>query len=114
VTFSPDGRSILTASSDHTARLWDVATGKPIGPPMRHDGPVVRAAFAGDGTMIHTATHDQRTFLWRVPLPMEGSTEHVERWAQVETGMELAADGGIRVLDAATWASRRQGLKASD
>jgi WD40 repeat protein len=114
VTFSPDGRSILTASSDHTARLWDMATGKPIGPPMQHDGPVVRAAFARDGTMIQTATQDQRTFSWRVPLPMEGSTEQVERWAQVETGMELAPDGGTRVLDAATWGSRRQGLKTSD
>ena len=114
VTFSPDGRSILTASSDHTARLWDVATGKPIGPPMPHDGPVVRAAFARDGTLIQTATQDQRTFSWHVPLPMDGSTEHLERWAQVVTGMELAADGGIRVLDAATWESRRQALKTSD
>jgi len=113
VAFSPDGRCIVTASRDHTARLWDVATGKPIGPPMPHDGPVVRAAFAREGTMIQTATQDQRTFSWHVPLPMEGSTEHLERWAQVVTGMELGADGGTRVFDAATWESRRQALKAS-
>ena len=29
--FSPDGTRIVTASDDKTARLWDAATGAPIG-----------------------------------------------------------------------------------
>ena len=33
--FSPDGKRIVTASSDKTARLWDAATGKPIGEPLK-------------------------------------------------------------------------------
>ena len=33
--FSPDGKRIVTASEDKTARLWDAATGKPIGEPLR-------------------------------------------------------------------------------
>ena len=33
--FSPDGQRIVTASQDKTARLWDAATGKPIGEPLR-------------------------------------------------------------------------------
>ena len=37
VAFSPDGRTVLTGSDDHTARLWDAATGAPIGRPMRHE-----------------------------------------------------------------------------
>ena len=33
--FSPDGKRIVTASEDKTARLWDAETGKPIGEPRR-------------------------------------------------------------------------------
>ena len=34
VAFSPDGKTVLTGSSDKTARLWDAATGRPIGQPI--------------------------------------------------------------------------------
>src|SRR5262252_8105893 len=33
--FSPDGQRIVTASKDGTARLWDAASGDPIGEPMQ-------------------------------------------------------------------------------
>ena len=36
VLFRPDGRAILTGSTDGTARLWDAATGQPLGPPLGH------------------------------------------------------------------------------
>jgi WD40 repeat protein len=36
--FSPDGKRIITASADRTARLWDAATGKPIGEPLTSTG----------------------------------------------------------------------------
>src|SRR5262249_23501501 len=31
VGFSPDGRTAFTSSLDQTVRLWDVATGRPVG-----------------------------------------------------------------------------------
>ena len=45
VQFSPDGQQVVTASYDGTARVWDAATGKAIGEPMRHDGIVYSAQF---------------------------------------------------------------------
>ena len=39
--FSPDGKRIVTASEDKTARVWDAASGKPIGEPLKgHEGAV--------------------------------------------------------------------------
>ena len=35
--FSPDGQRVVTASWDKTARVWDAASGKPIGEPMKHE-----------------------------------------------------------------------------
>jgi WD40 repeat protein len=32
--FSPDGKRIVTAFGDNTMRLWDPASGKPIGEPL--------------------------------------------------------------------------------
>ena len=62
--FSPDGTRIVTASNDKTARLWDAATGAPIGEAMKHEGQVWSAAFSPDGTRIVTASDDNTARLW--------------------------------------------------
>ena len=63
--FSPDGKRIVTASDDKTARLWDADTGKPIGEPLKgHDGMVRSAAFSPDGKRIVTASEDKTARLW--------------------------------------------------
>ena len=41
VAFSPDGTRIVSGSSDNTVRLWDAATGQPVGQPLTgHTEPV--------------------------------------------------------------------------
>jgi WD40 repeat protein len=64
VISSPDGRSILTCG-DHTARLWNAATGNAVGTPLRHDGPVHRAVFSPDGRLVLTAG-GRSACLWEV------------------------------------------------
>jgi transposase len=57
--FSPDGKQIVTASQDRTARIWNATTGLPIGGPLRgHEGWVRSAAFSPDGKRIVTASED--------------------------------------------------------
>ena len=50
--FSPDGRFVVTASEDGTARIWEAATGKAIGEPLRHEKKVSSAAFSPDGRFV--------------------------------------------------------------
>src|SRR5882762_9248504 len=54
VAFSPDGKTALTGSQDQTARLWDTATGKPLGPPLWHGQLVGAVAFSPDGKTVLT------------------------------------------------------------
>jgi tetratricopeptide (TPR) repeat protein len=58
VAFSPDGKAVLTGTgvTDNAARLWDAATGRPLGPPLAHQGAVLAVAFSPDGKTVLTAT----------------------------------------------------------
>ncbi|HEX7836443.1 MAG TPA: hypothetical protein VF469_03220, partial [Kofleriaceae bacterium] len=53
-----------TASDDQTARVWDAATGKPLGVPLTHQGSVRSAAFSPDGTRVVTASLDKTARVW--------------------------------------------------
>jgi WD40 repeat protein len=78
VAFSPDPkvRTVLTgtgpagslerATPDYSARLWDVATQKRIGQPMRHKNSVTCLAFIPDGRTILTGSEDKAAQLWDV------------------------------------------------
>ena len=63
MAFSPDGTRILTASADHTAKLWDAASGKLIAS-FEHQGSVNDGAFSPDGARILTASADNTAKLW--------------------------------------------------
>ena len=64
--FSPDGRAAVTASLDRTARIWDVATGQPLGKPLPHQDEVLCARFSPDGKLVVTGSKDQTAQVWRV------------------------------------------------
>ena len=46
VTYSPDGRHLVTGSRDHTVRVWDADTGHELLPP-RPRGPRVAGGVFG-------------------------------------------------------------------
>jgi hypothetical protein len=79
---------VLTTFWDLPARLWDVTTGKPLGPPLQADRATQHAAFRPDGKML--ALNGEGLRLWDLPAPRSGDA------AQVRTRIEaLSRTGGI-------------------
>lgn len=64
VSFSPDGKTILTSSADGTARLWDAESGQQVQQFLGHTGPVRSAYFSPDGKMIVTTGDDRSIRVW--------------------------------------------------
>jgi WD40 repeat protein/serine/threonine protein kinase len=64
VAFSIDGKWIVTGSADHTAQLWNGATGQPIGGPFKLRGMVRSVALNADASRLLTAGFDSSARVW--------------------------------------------------
>jgi tetratricopeptide (TPR) repeat protein len=113
VAFSPDGKTILTGSLDQTARLWDAATGQPIGAPMAHpaaESGWPKVAFSPNGRFL-LASASNTARLWDVPAPLPADLPRLAAWVETATGLEMDEQGSIRVLDGDAWRERRLRLE---
>jgi WD40 repeat protein len=63
IEFGPDGKQLLTAAGDGTARLSDAATGNMVRL-LSHDSAVLRAQFSPDGQWVLTTCADESAHLW--------------------------------------------------
>jgi len=64
VAFSPDGSQILTASRDHSAKLWDLSGN--LLAEFSHDWFVYSVDFSPDGKYIATGCKDNTARIWSV------------------------------------------------
>jgi WD40 repeat protein len=114
--FSPDGARLVTVSDEsevsdvRTARVWNTATGGPIGAPMRKNVYDMSATFSPDGARVVTASDDNTARLWDAATgaPIAKPLQHNEG----VTGTAFSPDGAwvvtassdktARVWDAAT------------
>ena len=63
-SFSPDGKRVVTASADETARVWSVETREQLRVLRGHNGPLSDAQFSRDGRWVVTAGLDGVARVW--------------------------------------------------
>jgi hypothetical protein len=103
---SPDGKSLATALSVQTLRVWDIATGKESW--KAADVPMYEHAFAysADGRWLLAAGGETVTLLdttrpgTRKTLTIPGGRINMARAGATPGSFSLAAEGGVYVVDA--------------
>ncbi len=66
LAFSPDGRTLGTASMDHSIRLWDFAMRQRVATLQGHRNEVWAMAFSPDGQTVVSAAKDGAVKLWPI------------------------------------------------
>jgi WD40 repeat protein/serine/threonine protein kinase len=108
--FSPDGKTLVTASLDKTAKVWDAATGEELLTFNGHRQAVRGVAFSPDGRRVASTSYDQTVKLWdpatgREFFTLRGHTAMTAGVAFSPDGRKVAStsyDNLVKVWDAIT------------
>lgn len=84
LTFSADGRAMVTGAGDGTVRVWDVETGESR--VLRgHSAAVYDVAVSPDGRQLVSASADTEVRLWNLELPPKPQV--LGRWLEEHTSV---------------------------
>jgi WD40 repeat protein len=108
---APNGQWLAAAGTDHILRVWDVATGKTIGPPLPHADSIFHSQFSPDGRRLATTCQDGFLRVWKIAAPLQGSPERIRLAVELAAERTLGAFGEVLELDAKALEQRRRRLE---
>jgi WD40 repeat protein len=100
IAFSPDGKSVASASKDKTTvKLWDLATGQERTTLRGHGDAIKSVTFSPDGKTLATGSSDKTVKLWDVVTgkeltSLQGHTGTIDHVVFSPNGKTLASGGG--------------------
>ncbi|KAG1720914.1 WD40-repeat-containing domain protein [Suillus occidentalis] len=99
ISLSPNNRLLASASYDNTARIWNLDTNLPVGPPLQHGDKVECAAFSANGRVLVTGSRDKNAYAWDIHAILK------------QAGLEglLSTDTNITPMDMIELTSESQG-----
>ncbi|MBW4522204.1 MAG: TIR domain-containing protein [Scytolyngbya sp. HA4215-MV1] len=110
LSYSPNGKTIASGSSDKTIKLWDAATGKLLHTLEGHQNPVWSVSYSPDGKTIASGSFDKTVKLWDVATgkllhTLEGHQDRVTSISYSPDGKTIVSgsfDKTVKLWDAAT------------
>jgi hypothetical protein len=66
ISFSPNGKTIVSGSSSNTISLWNVDTSENVKTLTGHKGDVLSVCFSPDGKTVVSGSYDKTVRLWNV------------------------------------------------
>jgi WD40 repeat protein/serine/threonine protein kinase len=111
VTFSPDGRYLVTGGEAYTVKIWDLQTGQELETLRGHMGDVCAAAFSSDGCCLATAGEDTTVRIWdatswKLRHTLRGHTGLISSLAFIPKSHRLVSgsrDHTVKVWDVTGW-----------
>ena len=110
VAWTADGKFVIGASKDKTARVWNATSGELVATLRGHTDYVVKLALTRDGATLATASDDGTLRLWNTAdwsprATLIGHGDDLTSAAFAPDGSRLfssSTDGSVRIWDART------------
>jgi WD40 repeat protein len=101
---TPDGRHVVSASADHTLRVWELASGCAVATLQGHTDDVTACAVTPDGRHVVSASEDKTLKVWELAthacsLTHRGDASYTAVAVGASTVIAGDAAGGVWFFD---------------